>query len=192
MKTSRTGFSYALGAILVCAFAAGCESITVKTDYDQGFNFSGYHSFSWVSKSPLVSKPAGLNPLVQERLMRATKSVLTAKGFRFVEDPNKADFVVAFTIGTRQEVRATGNPYAVGYGMRPYMWGAPYYQNIDVQQFTKGRLSIDIFDVKAKAPVWHGHGEKSISSSDQNKSEELINEAVAKILASFPPGSKPH
>ncbi len=189
MKTYRTYISCLLGAILVCAFATGCESFSVKTDYDKAFNFSGYHTFSWVSQTPLLSKPAGLNPLTEGRIKMATKSDLTAKGFRFVEDPNKADFVVAFTIGTRQEVRVTGNPYAVGYGMRPYMWGSPYYQDIDVRQFTKGRLSIDIFDVKAKAPVWHGHAEKSISSSDQKKAEELIHEAVTKILATFPPGA---
>ena len=69
------------------------------------------------------------------------------------------------------------------------MWGGPYYQNIDVREFTQGRLAIDIFDVKQKQPVWHGHATKSISSSDQKNAEALINKAVAAILKDFPPTS---
>ena len=185
-------FKPLLFAAVVCIFAAGCESITTKTDYDTSFNFSGYHTFSWISKSPLVSKSPEISPLAEGRIMRAVMNELTQKGFRFVDDPTKADFVVAFTVGARQQVRVTSNPYAVGYGAPPYMWGRPYYQDIDVREFTQGRLAIDIFDVRVKEPVWHGHATKSISSSDQKNAEELINKAVAAILKTFPPTSASH
>jgi hypothetical protein len=186
----RLGETILLSVVLV--LASGCESISTKTDYDTAFDFSGYHTFSWISKSPLVSKSPEVSPLAEGRIENAVRSVLSGKGFRFVDDPAKADFVVAFTLGARQQVRVTSNPYAAGYGMRPYMWGGPYYQDIDVREFTQGRLAIDIFDVKQKQPVWHGHATKSISSSDQKNAEELINKAVAAILAGFPPTSAPN
>ena len=172
-----------------CALTAGCESISTKSDYDKAFNFGGYHTFSWISKSPLVSKAPEVSPLAEGRIENAVMSVLSQKGFRFVDNPANADFVLAFTVGARQEVRVTSNPYAAGYGAGPYMWGGPYYQNIDVREFTQGRLAIDIFDVKQKQPVWHGHATKSISSSDQKNAEALINKAVAAILKDFPPTS---
>jgi Domain of unknown function (DUF4136) len=178
-----------LGIVLLCLSATACETFNTKTDYDTAADFSNYHTFSWVSKSPLVSKPPEVSPLAEGRIMRAVSNDLTAKGFRFVDDPAKADFVVAFTIGARQQVRVTSNPYAARYGAGPYMWGRPYYQDIDVREFTQGRLAIDIFDVKRQQPVWHGHATKSISSSDQKNAEALINQAVAAILKSFPPGS---
>ena len=178
-----------LGAVLLCAFATGCESISTKTDHDSTFNFSGYHTFSWISTSPLVSKAPETSPLAEGRIENAVKSDLTQKGFVFVDDPAKADFVIAFTIGSRQQVRVTSNPYSAGYGYGPYMWGRPYYQDIDVREFTEGRLAIDIFDVKLKQPVWHGHATKSITSSDQKNAEALINKAVTAILKTFPPKS---
>ncbi len=174
-------------AVVLGAFTAGCETIDTKTDYDNTFNFNDYHTFSWVSRSPLISKTPETSPLAEGRIQNAVKTVLTQKGFRFVENPAEADFALAFTIGSRQQVRVTSNPYAVGYGAGPYMWGRPYYQDIDVREFTQGRLAIDVFDVKRKQPVWHGHATKSITSTDQKNAEELINKAVTKILAGFPP-----
>ena len=179
MNRLQTDLRFLLAAAVLCAFATGCESISVKDDFDSSFNFSGYHTYSWISRSPLVSKAPETSPLAEGRIENAVKSVLSQKGFRFVEDPAGADFVMAFTIGSRQQVRVTSNPYAVGYGAGPYMWGRPYYQDIDVREFTEGRLALDIFDVKLKQPVWHGHATKSITSSDQKNAEELINKAVA-------------
>ena len=186
-------FRWSVMVAMVCAFTTGCESISTKTDYDKSCNFSGYHTFSWISTSPLVSKSPEVSPLAEGRIENAVKAVLSQKGFRFVDDPASADFVLAFTLGARQQVRVTSNPYAAGYGTGPYMWGGSYYQNIDVREFTQGRLAIDIFDVKEKQPVWHGHATKSISSSDQKNAEALINKALAAILKDFPPtSSAPH
>ena len=176
-------------ALLLLVLAPGCESITTATDHDASFNFSGYHTFAWISRSPLVSKGPQTSPLMEGRIENAVKTVLTQKGFKYVEDAAGADFALAFTVGSRQQVRVTSNPYAVGYGAGPYMWGRPYYQDIDVREFTEGRLAIDIFDVKMKQPVWHGHATKSISSGDQKNVEEVINKAVAAILKTFPPMS---
>jgi Domain of unknown function (DUF4136) len=181
--------SRSLVVALCVGFAvSACSTFTVTTDYDRSIDFHKYHTFSWVSKNPLVSRAPDTSPLAEGRIQAAVMNVLTQKGFKFVPDPAKADFVAAFTLGSRQELRVTSNPYGSAWGTAPYMWGAPYYQDIDVRQFTKGRLAIDFFDVKLREPVWHGHASKSISESDRARAEEVINKAVAEILKSFPPG----
>jgi hypothetical protein len=176
-----------LCAASLCIVATACETIDIKTDHDPQINFSGYRTFAWISKSPLVSRAPEVSPLAEGRIQNAVRNTLTQKGFRYVEDPNQADFVIAFTLGSRQKLQVTSTPYAASYGTGPYMWGRPYYQDVDVRQYTQGRLAIDIFDTKAREPVWTGVATKSITSSDQKRSEELINEVVAKILAGFPP-----
>ena len=177
-----------LAIALLAGVAASCETFSVTTDYDKSINFHNYHTFSWVSKNPLVSRAPDVSPLAEGRIQAAVMSVMTQKGFKFVDDPAKADIAFAFTLGSRQELRVTSNPYGTAWGTAPYMWGAPYYQNVDVRQYTKGRLAIDIFDVKLREPVWHGHASKSISESDRARADEVINKAVTEILKTFPPG----
>jgi Domain of unknown function (DUF4136) len=187
MNIRRPSLSLAALACWVALVATGCETFSVTTDYDKSIDFGRYHTFSWVSKNPLVSKSADVSPLTEGRIETAVKSVLTQKGFQFVDDPAKADFAVAFTLGSRQELRVTSNPYSTSWGAAPYMWGAPYYRDIDVRQYTKGRLAIDFFDVKLREPVWHGHASKSITESDRANAAQVIDKAVAEILKSFPP-----
>jgi hypothetical protein len=78
-------------------------------------------------------------------------------------------------------------PYPSGY-RRPHDWGDPYYENVDVRDYSHGRLAIDVFDAKSKQPVWTGVGTKSITGSDQANPEALIQKAVDVILKDFPPG----
>jgi hypothetical protein len=48
---------------------------------------------------------------------------------------------------------------------------------------------IDVVDAAKKQLVWQGVGNKEIDKPNKNP-DEKINEAVAKIMASFPPGKK--
>ncbi len=59
---------------------------------------------------------------------------------------------------------------------------------MDVQQYTEGRLSIDIYDVAEHKPVWHGAATKRITDSMRENPNETITEIVTEILAGFPPG----
>jgi hypothetical protein len=166
----------------------GCQSIQTQSDYDKAFSFAGYDTFSWVSEHPLVAKEVGVSPLSEERLMRAFTDVMASKGIRYVADAQQADFVVAFSLGSREKVSVTSTPvYGGYYTMRRGYWGAPYYQDVDVRQYTQGRLSIDILDVKERRPVWFGYATKNLTESVRADPEPVIREAVAAILKDFPP-----
>jgi len=171
----------------ICIAMTGCQSIQTRSDWDHTADFSQYHTFSWISKSPLISRAPEVSPLVEGRIQTAVRGELERKGFKFVEDPNKADFVVAFTVGARERLNVRTTPFASGWGRGPNVWGAPYYRDIDVRQYTEGRLAIDMFDVQRREPMWTGVATRSVTSSDQRRTEELINKAVAAILKDFPP-----
>ncbi len=169
--------------LLVC----GCETMKAKSDFDPSVDFSHYQTYSWISDHPLLASAPGVSPLAEERIQHAVSEVLAAKGYRFVEPGAAADFVVAFTLGTREVVSVDPAGYPGGF-YRPYGWGGPY-QGLDVRQHTEGRLAIDLFDTRLRRPVWHGYVTKSITSKDQANPQAVISAAVTSILGKFPPGN---
>jgi hypothetical protein len=171
-------------AIVVSLVLAGCSSLRAEHDYDPPADFSGYKTFSWIGPRPLLE--GGQSPLLEGRLMRITDEALRSKGYHFVPDPEDADFVVAFTVGSRDKVRVDSYPTAYRHS---YRWGGYPYQasQVSVRQYTEGRLSIDIFDVKRHGPVWHGWATKTITSKDQADPEALIRDVIGAIMVNFPP-----
>jgi hypothetical protein len=126
--------------------------------------------------------------------MATVERGLMAKGYSKVDDPEKADFVLSFTIGSREEIQVNSYPatYA-GYGYRGgWGWGGPYYgmgmaTETQVRQYQKGMLALDVFDVEEHRPVYHAVATKSITESDRKKMDETIQAAVDAVLAGFPP-----
>jgi len=178
----------ALGALLALA---GCESFKVNADYDHDVAFGNYRTFSWISDRPMISKATEVSPLAEGRIQRAITDNLSSKGIRYVADQAKADFVVAFSVGAREKISVTSSPYPAGVWPGAYGyhgWGYGYYNDVDVRQFTEGRLAIDVFDVAQKRPVWHGYATKNVTSAMRKDPEKTVNEAVTAIFKDFPPG----
>ena len=176
------------------ALLSACGSTPPVVDYDSSVNFGAYRSYAFISDHPLMRDPsaAGGSPMLEGRLMRVTDEHLQAKGFTKVDDPEKADFAVGFTVGARDKIRVNSypEPYRPYYGR--WGWGGAYYggsPNVDVQQYTEGQLSIDVYDVAAHKPAWHGVATRRITDSMRRNPDETITEIVNDILVGFPPGS---
>ena len=175
----------------------GCAS-TFKTqfDHDPEQDFSKYHKFAWISEHPMkvaetVNPP---NPLLEGRIMKALEAGFAAKGYRRVDDPADSDFVVAFTIGSREEIRVDSYPdMTFGYGVghpAHWGWGASYYccqTNTQLRKYKTGTLSVDMFDEAERRPVWHGHATKSLTEADRENIDATVKAAVDAILKGFPP-----
>ena len=56
-----------------------------------------------------------------------------------------------------------------------------------MQQYQEGSLSIDVFDARSHRAVWHGSANKHLSQDDIANSRAVIRDAVAAVLAGFPP-----
>ena len=84
--------------------------------------------------------------------MSNTRDLLTTRGLRFVEDPGEADLVVAFTIGSRDEIRidsfSTRSIHARPSGTRRSAWRGYWMgSTVTTRQYIEGQLALDIFDV---------------------------------------------
>lgn len=186
-----------VGALFSLALMTGCAStFEASYDHDSANDFSKYQSFAWISKNPMkVGQSVGaVNPLLEPRISSALEKALVAKGYKYVIEPKNADFVVSFTVGSREEIRVDSYPsMSAGYGMAypgHWGWGSMYYgvsTETSVRQYTEGMLAVDIFDVKDRRPVWHGVATKRISESDRDDAAATIQAAVDAILAGFPP-----
>lgn len=177
-----------LTAIFFALILSACSTLQVGSDHDPGTNFSSYKSFTLMQRSHTGVS----NPLVPVRVSDAIKADLLSKGYVQATDPATADFTVDFTIGVRErtDVNAYPDPYAGpawGWGARGW-WGGPYWgTSVDVSQYHEGTLSVDIFDAHSHRPVWHGWAKKELTRSDMENSTQSIQNAVASVLAKFPP-----
>jgi hypothetical protein len=186
-----------LSAALSCALLAGCATGFKAThDHDSNHDFAGYKTFGWISENPMKVGPSvrSPNPLLQPRIMNAVEVALGDKGYRLVNDAEKADFALSFTVGSREKIRVDSYPtmsmgYATGYPGH-WGWGAAYHccaSDTQVREYTTGILAIDIFDVKERRPVWHGAASKTINEKDRKNMDQTVTDAVNAILAGFPP-----
>ena len=183
--------------VAAAALLGGCATGFQAThDHDPGHDFAGYQTFAWISKNPMkvgqvVQEP---NPLLEPRIMAAVEATLVSRGYRQVGKPESADFVLSFTIGSREKISVDSYPsmsmgYTRGYPAH-WGWGSAYYccqTETKVRQYTTGILAIDIFDVKEHRPVWHGAASKKISDKDRKDIDSTVQAAVDAILAGFPP-----
>jgi hypothetical protein len=176
--------------IAALALLGGCAStLTARSDYDRGHDFSGYRSFAWIAADPIVSPPGEtpqVSPLNRRRIVEAIEAALVRKGYTRTADPGGADFVVSYTVGARDRISVDAWP-------APYRtwgrWRWPYAgRDVDVRTYTEGTLAIDVFDGRTREPVWHGWTTKRITEQDVANAAARIREAVDVVIARFPPG----
>ena len=186
--TKRTGtFIFVL---LCSAVIGGCATISTGSHYDETTNFGEYQTFSWVSDTPYIygGGDPRISPLTQSKIQSAIRDQLQQKGYRYVADNQDADFAVAYTVGTRQEVRVDSYPAGYRGSWGWHVRGSYYYvREYSEHSYTKGTLGVDIFDNASKKPVWHGWAEKTIVDSDRQNPDDAISDGVAAVFESFPP-----
>jgi hypothetical protein len=178
-----------VGLLAVSSACAACSTIQVRRDYDRSFDFSGFHTWSWLPL-PVPEKidPRVHNDLVDRRVRSAVERVLAAKGFRKVEQ-GQGDFGVGYlaAIEGKVDVQTINSFYGYGPG-----WGGgmgPPTETI-VREYDQGTLVLDVVDTRTKRLVWRGSAQAEVSENRSPEArDERLNEAVTRMLAGFPPGS---
>jgi hypothetical protein len=177
MKTTKYLMTLTLITLITAILLAGCSTISVNQDYDPGYDFSKLKTFGFIPISP----EAGIDQLNANRFGDAIKNELTAKGYTISEN---ADFGVAILFGKQTKTNVT----SYGYGYGPYWGRYGGTTNIDVSQYDEGTLIIDVIDMNKKELVWRGTGTGVINpNATVEERTANINNAVAQILAQFPP-----
>src|SRR5882762_5835489 len=179
----RTNLLAVTGA--VASLTAACAySIKATTDYDRSVNFASYRNFT------MVTGNSSGNPVSDQRVAAEVATTLTAKGWKEVPaDQAQASVVVH----TATKTKHTYQTFYDGYGWGGWGWrrwagmglgGSTTY----VQDYKVGSVVVDIFDAKTKEGIWHGHATDVLSGSAPENAK-INQQAVAKMFASFPPGT---
>lgn len=189
---------------------SGCATANFTSDFDQAQDFGAYQTFAWAGESPMtVLGTTRVPPTLEPRIAREVRAELEAKGYRYVETLEQADFGVSFTVGSRNSTEVIRSPETFWVNQTNWRWGGAYYPvyrrpvavgvatpvtvtTTEVRAYTEGTLAIDIYDVKSKAPVWHGAGTKTVETAQAvgrlgGVDSDKIRAGVAKILQDFPP-----
>ncbi|MBN9296048.1 MAG: DUF4136 domain-containing protein [Filimonas sp.] len=175
-----------LAAITVLASCG--PTLKVTSDYDKNAKFSQYKTFSVNEIDPQKSSVSQLN---RDRLVNAVKSELTKKGLQ--ESTSSPDLLVNISTILKDKKSISSNTDYYGYGgyYRPYAWGGGMgvtgYTTYNVQDYKDGSLIIDVADASTKKLIWEGIGNAEIDKP-VSKPDEVIPQAVTKIMASYPGG----
>ncbi len=184
---SKLNLLLSLSGLLILA---ACSSpLKVSHDYDKSVDFTKYKTYAIYK---LEDKSGSVSQLNQNRLLAAIKTQMTAKGFTESETNPDVLVNVVTIFKDKQSVTANTNYYGYGGYYRPYAWGggmASGTTTYSTYDYKDGSIIIDVVDAAKKQLIWQGMGNKEIDKPAKDP-EPVINDAVAKIMASFPPGAK--
>ncbi|GLS83643.1 DUF4136 domain-containing protein [Paraferrimonas haliotis] len=185
--------------LVVAAFAlvlAACSTVTTEFDYNPEVDFSQYKTYAWVDNSSEDEQADAyhMEGLTDQRIRRAVDEQLSAKGFTkvAVED---ADLMVNYL--TKLEKKVNVDTFHSNYGYHPFydpFWGyhgGPSRTETRVREYQQGTLILDLIDNESDKLVWRGALADTVKQkSTPAERETAINEAVTKILQSYPPEAK--
>ncbi|MGE0621732.1 MAG: DUF4136 domain-containing protein [Pseudomonadales bacterium] len=180
-----------LGALLV-TLLGGCASNPIDSSYDYNhqIDFTSYRTYAFIDDTPMaISETQGaVNPMLEGRIMEAIRITMNSKGYSEVQNPEQADMVIAFTVGSRDQIRVDSYPatYGMGYSRMGYYYGYGMATETRVRQYTEGQLAVDIFDVKSRTPAFHGVASKKISDADRKNQQPVLNAVTTEALSAFP------
>ena len=197
MTTNR--YSIRLAALGIATLLLGACATPIKSTIDQASDsdFSEFATYAWVSEEPYMSRdvPTELvNPLNFQRVRSSIEAELERKGYRKAA-ASEADFVLGFTLGSRDRVRVQsyydtfgynyyGSPFGFSRFGRFNRFGNGFGINQTVRTITEGTLAVDLFDNRSREAIWHGMATKSLTGDPRG--EELIAEAVAALIGPLP------
>jgi len=204
-----TTFKYRLFRPLLVTVAvltlSACASSSIQSSVDiaDQADFSNFQTYAWITDKSLIARSDATSelgyPLNEQRTRAAVERELARKGYRKVSG-TEADFVVSFTVGSRDRVRVQQYYNNYGYSYHGYHhgftrygyagYGYPGYGNYgstaSVYTFTEGSLVVDIFDNRSKEAIWHGSASKRLSRKDKDNATQLIDQAIASLFIEFP------
>ena len=180
-RTTSVLMTLGLGLVVGCS-----AGVSVNSDYAPGTDFSKFSTYDWLPDAQ-TDGSGKADPIADERIRMAIDSNLVSKGLRKVS--GGGDLMVGYQITTKDDVsyQTVGSAWGAG-GWR---WGggmAMGSSTTTAYHTTVGTLVISIFESQGKTMVWHGSGQSDLQkTTDPQERQEKIDDAVDKILGTFPP-----
>ncbi len=175
----------AIASLLIACLAGCAPAIKVTQDYDPAAQLTGLRTWAW---QPGVRQASGDprldNSLLNARVKAAIEKGLADRGYATAADPEAADFTVAYHLAIDKKLDA--RTIYTGYG--PYRgWAGGGTQTV-VDQYDVGMLIVDFIHPASDAVVWRGSAQSRVNETrDPEERQALVQAAVDKLLAQFPP-----
>ena len=185
-----------LACLLVLALAGCAVTPDTRSDSAPGVDFNQFRTFSFLPS--LSTDRAGYHTLISQQLTFSTRRELEVRGLEFVEDPAQADVLVNFhaDVSEQLRVRSTPDPW-VGSSYwnhrrgryNPWRghahWPGPSSQ-VQVDQISRGRLSVDLIDRSQNMLVWEGVASQRLTQRTLNELGPAMDNAVHQMFRQFP------
>lgn len=131
------------------------------------------------------------NEILREKVKHAVEENLMTKGFRQVDDPAAADFVVDFHLAMRRRNVTVAYPGSYpGFVCGPYGcwegwgWGPVGYENI---HFREGTIVLDALQEPSNHLAYRAVGEKPVKRDLLSFSQSEVNDLVHHMLKDLKP-----
>jgi hypothetical protein len=180
-------------ALLISIFISACNTspVTTTSDYDEFADFKLLRSYKWYERA---QNPPGVDDLLHRRITRNINNELKFDGYHLAQEGEAVHFLVNYVVIAKeqQEIRSVTS-YS---GYSPHYYGRHYYPsyhatNVELRNYRKGTIFIDILSAKTKKLIWRGVGTRRIPNNmDRLRRNEVVQETVNEVMKNFPPNPK--
>jgi hypothetical protein len=172
-----------LAAILLTATA--CIAQKVKVGHDKATDFSKFKTYTWAEPAMPPTRP-----VLFEAVVARVEVELKSKGLTRV--PKDGDLTLVPGGGMDYGFAGqAGTPYIPTYGgppptMNATMWTGSTGLSTAAVYVTEGTLVLTFVERASNKEVWSGSVKQKLDMEQKNKSLELADKAVIKLLKQFP------
>jgi hypothetical protein len=173
--------------LVVLGFTMSGFAQKVKIGYDKSTDFSKYKTYTWAKPETPPTRP-----LLYETVVGTIDDELKSKGLEKTEKDGDLTLVAAGGIGFGSNMPA-GTPILSIYGGQPpsmdaTMWtGADGSAAMTGPMVAQGTLVLQFVDRGENKVIWSGTVMQKLDPEQKNKSLDLVEKAIVKLLKEFPP-----
>jgi hypothetical protein len=165
--------------LLLCTVPAAAQKVYV--DYDRTVDFDAYKTFAWGPTINLGPDLYDTAPLAHAVIKNGIEYYLTRGGL--IEDEENPQLRVTYYTDEKEVVQVqimqVGYDYGPGWYANPY-WGSGATA-VARNNYDKGSLVIDIWDVETEKVIWRGVAVATIKEKPE-KMVKQIDKAIEKIV----------
>jgi hypothetical protein len=179
-RVSAAAAGFCAAALMAAGGTALAQALKLpkaEIDYDQGTDFTAFHTFQWKEgQDPLPNAARNMS------MVTAIERELEKKGLKKATE-GTADVRVRFYASLDKHLRGASRQ-----SESPYMVN-DLRTSVDIEKMAEGTVIIELYRGDTDTRLWRGTTTKVFRSAALN--EELIRSTVSLILRSYPPTPSP-
>lgn len=152
---------------IMLSLASAAHAATVKYDVDKSVDMSSWASVAWAAGASQMT-------MKEQRIDDAVEAGFVAKGYVFVEEPAKADFLVTWRAAAWQDVSFQGGYRSPAFG-----------RDFRMVREAMGTLVVTVVEPKTGKVAWKGMVSDALADNP-GQADKRVAKAVEKLLKKFP------